>query len=356
MFSTELTSPLEEDFSEPILQDTSTTPPCQGEVTNFNNSTNIVHTSLTNETIESTPSLLTKLASEILVYCQNFNRMKSSTKIKEIQNQILGCSYPIILGTETSWNESVRSEEVFGNCYNVFRDDRNLQTSEKKSGGGVLIAVSTEMNSELITTKKHKEFEHVWAKVFIGCETHVFSSVYFAPNNARKESYDKFLQIADDIMSKFPPECKFHIYGDFNQRNVDFIPDDENEAILLPVIGENETLQYMFDKIASLGLNQINDVKNQQNCYLDLLFTNIHEDFCVTESLCPLWKNEAYHTAVEYSLFVQENNRPDEYEYEEEFQYHSANYNTIKHKINAIDWQSILKNEENVENSVDVFL
>ena len=94
---------------------------------------------------------------------------------------------------------------------------------------------------------------------------------------------------------------------------------------------------------------------NKTVIYLDLLFTNIHEDFCVTESLCPLWKNEAYHTTIEYSLFVQENNRPDEYEYEEEFQYHSANYNTIKHRINAIDWQSILKNEENVENSMDVY-
>lgn len=66
---------------------------------------------------------------------------------------------------ETSWDESVRSEEVFGNNYNVYRDDRNYQWSGKKSGGGVLVAISTEFNSEIITTTKFKEFENVWAKV-----------------------------------------------------------------------------------------------------------------------------------------------------------------------------------------------
>lgn len=72
-------------------------------------------------------------ATEILVYCQNFNRMKSSAKMKEIQQKLLSSSFNVILGTETSWDESVRSEEIFGNNFNVFRHDRNLQHCNKKS-------------------------------------------------------------------------------------------------------------------------------------------------------------------------------------------------------------------------------
>lgn len=79
---------------------------------------------------------------EILIYCQNMNRMKSAAKMMEIQNNLLCASYSIIMANETSWDETVRSEEVFGSKYNVYRDDRNLQLSNKRSGGGVLIAVS----------------------------------------------------------------------------------------------------------------------------------------------------------------------------------------------------------------------
>lgn len=193
--------------------------------------------------------------------------MRSAVKINEIQKKILSCSYTVILANETSWDEGVGSAEVFGNRFNVYRDDRNYQWSEKKSGGGVLVAVSNIFNSEIIVTPKFKEFEHVWAKAQVAGETHIFVSVYFPPNNARKDIYDKFFGVVEEIMSSSPPEVKLHIYGDFNQRNIDFIPDMDNEYILLPVFGENETLNFLFDKIANLGLNQINHVKNQPNCY-----------------------------------------------------------------------------------------
>ena len=83
--------------------------------------------------------------------------MRSAAKITEIHSKILASSYTVILGTETSWHEGVRNEEAFGSKYNVYRDDRNYQRSEKKSGGGVLVAVSTKLNSEIIVTTKFKE-------------------------------------------------------------------------------------------------------------------------------------------------------------------------------------------------------
>lgn len=281
--------------------------------------------------------------------------MRSAAKINEIQNKILSSSYAVIIGNETNWDDSVNSEEVFGNNYNVYRDDRNYQLSEKKSGGGVLIAVSTKLNSEIITTRKVKEFEHVWTKVLISRETHIFVSVYFPPNHARKDIYDKFFSMAEEIIACLPPEVKVHIFGDFNQRSADFIPDMEKENILLPVVGENETLHFIFDKISNLGLNQINHVKNQQNCYLDFLLTNIYEDFCVSESLVPLWRNEAFHTAIEYSLFIHDNIRPVDCDLEEFFDYQAANYSHIRNKLSIIDWQTILTNEGNVERATEVF-
>lgn len=146
-----------------------------------------------------------------------------------------------------------------------------------------------------------------------------------------------------------------HIYGDFNQRNADFIPDFENESILLPVVGDNETLQFIFDKTASLGLNQINHVKNKQNCYLDFLLTNMHEDFCVSESISPLWKNEAFHTAIEYSMFMHIYHTPHEYVYENIFDYSRANYTNIRLKLDNANWQSVLRNQNNIECAIEIF-
>ena len=281
--------------------------------------------------------------------------MRGAHKINEIQKNVLSCSFSVILATETSWDEGVRSEEVFGCRYNVYRNDRNYQLSEMKSGGGVLIAVSVDFNSALIDTIQFKEFEHVWVKAELAGETHVFVSVYFPPNNARNEIFEKFLHVVENIASKLLPEVKLHIYGDFNQRNIDFIPDIDNHSILLPIIGENETLQLLFDKTSSLGLNQINHVKNGQNCYLDLLMSNISEDFCVTNSLQPLWKNEVYHTAIEFSLFVHVNKRPDEYEFEDVFDFQSANYDELKHKLNSINWQDVLFEDGNVDSAIENF-
>ena len=75
-------------------------------------------------------------STEILVYCQNVNRMKSAIKMIQIQNNILSASYSVIMANETRWDETVRSEEAFGSRYNVYRDDRDLQSSNKRSGGG----------------------------------------------------------------------------------------------------------------------------------------------------------------------------------------------------------------------------
>lgn len=91
--------------------------------------------------------------------------MISAAKISKIHNNFLSCSYTVNLANETCWDESVSSEEVFGNHYNVYRDDRNYQWSEKMSGGGVLVAISTEFNSEIISTTKFKEFENILANV-----------------------------------------------------------------------------------------------------------------------------------------------------------------------------------------------
>ena len=109
-------------------------------------------------------SLEKQNANEILIYCQNFNRMKSPGKMKEISLNLLSHSFDVILGTETNWDESVHPEEIFGNNYFVFQGNRNLSLCQKKSGGGVLIAIDSNLHPKEIEIENHFQFEQVWAK------------------------------------------------------------------------------------------------------------------------------------------------------------------------------------------------
>lgn len=75
----------------------------------------------------------------------------------------------------------------------------------------------------------------------------------------------------------------------------------------------------------------------------------------MSESLNPLWKNEAFHTAIELSIFIHGHQNPNDFEYEEVFEYQKANYVNIKRRLDNINWQSTLRNEGNVENAVNLF-
>lgn len=120
-------------------------------------------------------------------------------------------------------------------------------------------------------------------------------------------------------------------------------------------MGDNETLQCLFENSSEIGLNQVNHIRNENNSYLDLLFTNMTDDFCVTESLSPLWKNEKFHTAIEFSIFVHSTSvRPDDNFFEPSFDYKNANFELIKRKLNCIDWQTLIR-DSNIDQGVDIF-
>ena len=53
---------------------------------------------------------------------------------------------------ETWLTEDIASEELFGSNYHVFRCDRNRELSNRKDGGGVLLAVRNDLRSVLISS------------------------------------------------------------------------------------------------------------------------------------------------------------------------------------------------------------
>lgn len=89
-------------------------------------------------------------------------------------------------------------------------------------------------------------------KPHIADEAHGFASVYFP--SVRAHCLRNFIfNSADKLYLSLPPEVAVQVYGDFNQRQADFIPDLEGESSLLPVVGNNRISITHFYKSFNLG-------------------------------------------------------------------------------------------------------
>lgn len=82
------------------------------------------------------------------LYYQNVRGLGGKSKSFYLSTS--ACNYDVILLTETWLNMSHRSEEYFDKHYMVNRCDRNLDNSNFTRGGGVLIAISSNLYCERI--------------------------------------------------------------------------------------------------------------------------------------------------------------------------------------------------------------
>ena len=67
--------------------------------------------------------------------------------------------------TETWLNDEILSQQLFGNGYSVYRNDRDPTSTGKNRGGGVLIAVSKRLSSTTSLIQVAQHIEQLWVKI-----------------------------------------------------------------------------------------------------------------------------------------------------------------------------------------------
>lgn len=80
------------------------------------------------------------------IYYQNVRSLK--TKSNDFFSNVLCNNFTVIALTETWLNNSFYNSEVIDDRYIVFRNDRSPNTSKKKHGGGVLLAIKSSFEVE----------------------------------------------------------------------------------------------------------------------------------------------------------------------------------------------------------------
>lgn len=279
------------------------------------------------------------MTSDLNIYYQNVNGLCS--KIKEYHLSILNEDYDILAFTESNLSDSIPSSQIFPHNYVVYRCDRNLNNSKKKSGGGVVLAVNRKLNSKIVQLHGYNNLEQICIEVQFESSALYVCCIYLPPKSLLG-SYNDHIRFVDEISARMGETDSLVVLGDYNLSGISWVHDnDENFTYATNVSCAEESS--VNDGMLAAGLFQINSVKNSNGKILDLVFTN--NISCSDVSECtPLHQNETHHKSIKFSLrnidnVKCENSYPVKSQY---FDFSKADFNGIARDFESIDWDSAL--------------
>lgn len=270
--------------------------------------------------------------------------------------QILSNNYDIIVLTETWLCDGVVDSEIFDDRYEVYRRDRDtcLTGNSKKSGGGVLIAVSNRFTSYREPSWE-SDCEDLWVTIEIRVNHKTLSlhmcSVYLPPP-VNKTNLESFLERANEVleMNNNNPTI---IVGDFNLSGIRWT--SMNDATYTsPTDYSGCSLKSALVDFMSLNsLNQYNTVLNHQNKILDLILCN-DDVVTVCESSNSLKHCDKYHPPIDISINIPivrnvkltSTNR---------YNFYRADYERIVAELDMVDWYHEFLNCNDINEMLDVF-
>jgi hypothetical protein len=292
-------------------------------------------------------------------------------KVKNLYVNAKSCNFNILIFTETWLNSSFQNEEILDNNWSIFRNDRDYLSSGLTKGGGVLIAIKNEFRSEFVCASNSPLYESCFTKVSVGKNTFHFAVVYFPPRTV-SACYNEFLVSCKSIIAGLNQEDTFFIIGDFNRNSLSFISDNMDNK-LLPInflnfeadnvtdndnVNEKEIDFDIIDTFYSNDIQQINPFPNSNGKFLDMAFTNMHDDVVVNtindDDPEHLFHNSEHHTSLLIELNCVSNQYSKSYNNEIVYDFHNANYVGINDALSNINWDELL-NQQDINLTVQNF-
>lgn len=114
------------------------------------------------------------------------------------------CYYFVIyVFTETWLSENIKIYELGFHNYNVYRYDRDNNTSSLSTGGGVLIAINNKFTSQLIIVPNSTGLEILFMLIKLGRKNLIISSFYI-PNQSSLELVNNYFYCITYIHYNYP--------------------------------------------------------------------------------------------------------------------------------------------------------
>lgn len=273
------------------------------------------------------------------IFYQNVRGLKS--KLSDVLNSILLCNYDIICFIETWLNDSILISELFGTGfkYFVYRKDRDLEHYGKDDGGGVLIAVRTNLRSVLLNVSDTKS-EDLTIRVNVAKDVFFCLTAAYFPPDIEIDYYEDFFERQSRIINDVYLDDKHYIVADFNKSCIQWsrVP---NQSFLSPSQFQGEIPETIIQNMYFCNFYQFNAIFNHQNKLLDLLLTNDQSVTVVRDNDPLSLPVDVYHPPLHITVKIESLTFLREMPIER-LNYYKANYDEINDRLSKFDWNAML--------------
>ena len=277
------------------------------------------------------------------LYYQNVRGINSNQK--DFYLNILTTDFDIYCLTETWLNKSVSDNALFPSNYKVYRRDRDLSSSQKKKGGGVLIAVKKCFQSNSIEFKNNIEAVLIQIQPNSSNNSKIFiCNVYFPPLTPAplyKEFFKYLTQYTNTLNSSLI------ITGDFNLPDITWKPNythnlpPNDTPDFLPSNWTKEASKVLISSYFKDKLTQINNIFNYQHKLLDLILINsmdltiseVDNNSCIT-------KIDSYHPPILINIMKSFTHITKNYNVKT-YNFKKCNLDGLLNDLSKIDWDDL---------------
>ena len=246
--------------------------------------------------------------------------------------------FDVIALTETHLDSTVSDSEIQIDGYSIFSKDRN------RNGSGVLIYAKNELFPVQLMKLDISHMESLFIKIQMHNKTSIVGVCYRPPNQNATEIDDFISGLSSQLtnaVSLHAEGTPVFLMGDLNDRCTNWESDHSDSELKLKLreLVDEHNMQQLIDK-PTRGSN-----------ILDLFITN--SPLAVKSLLVDLSFDDLDHCPIHAEL---EFNYATRSAYTRTVRHFNAdNLQTLDLSLSHIPWQSILLNEDNVNDMVDTF-
>lgn len=256
------------------------------------------------------------------------------TKLTTLYTNSFNIDQQILVFTETWLNDNFLNTEILCNKFNIFRRDRGNETT----GGGVLIAISCNLPSELLVTDTPHDIEFIAVSIKMNGHR-IFITCLYIPPSSPQAVYIKHAEAISTVAHSSKDGDFIFVLGDFNLPSIQwkYLPDDG----YFIQMKQNSNFDEFFNILYDLGLFQINGIPNINFKILDLIFVNEVTNSFIKRSFPITSPEDCYHPTLVVKTSIPFNlSMPSCSKNEKVFSFKHTNYNMLNELLINTDWHS----------------
>lgn len=197
----------------------------------------------------------------------NLRSILGTKKLRNFNSIFNAEDYDIIAGTETWLKPHVYDGELLSDKYILYKHDR----PGRKTGGGVLLAISSHLRSRLRPAPVVRGCEHLWLDIDLKDGAKLLVGIVYIPPNPTAATINEISSAIAVVRGKAKPKDSLLLFGDFNLPNIKW--HTEPRIGVVPTIASPSTVNSAFlELIAENDLVQYTDFPTRDDHFSRLAF------------------------------------------------------------------------------------